>query len=76
MGVRRVTNAALSLPLLFINAASAHTAPAPAESHNRPVCPGLYMKWQWDTASLPTPNFSHSLDRNEPLGTQDAASAL
>lgn len=46
MGVRRVTNATLSLPLLFINAASAHTAPAPAESHNCPVCSGLYMKWQ------------------------------
>lgn len=44
MGVRRVTNAALSLPLLVINATSAHTAPAPAESHNWPVCPGLYMK--------------------------------
>lgn len=44
MGVRRVTNAALSLPLLFINAASAHTAPAPAESHNCPVFSGLYME--------------------------------
>lgn len=43
--VRRGTGAALSLPLLFINAASAHTTPAPSESHNWPVCSGLYVKY-------------------------------
>lgn len=43
---RRGTNAALSLPLLFINEASAHTTPAPTESRNWPVCSGLYVKWQ------------------------------
>lgn len=45
-GSKESYKCSLSLPLLFINAASAHTAPAPAESYKWPVCSGLYMKWQ------------------------------
>lgn len=44
--VRSSTKAAVSLLLLFLNAASAHTAPALSESCNWPVCSGLYTKWQ------------------------------
>lgn len=44
MQVSSGTKGAIPLPLLFMNAGTAHAAPACSESSNWPVCSGLSMK--------------------------------